>query len=98
MIREYRSPKTPFNVDVVVNPGKQKSDRIDLGFFMQKVYPKTETTFQTINFNEYAAYTDTIGHSSLEFTYTNPRRPNIVNTDIESKHSLVTHLAVNQSV
>ncbi len=75
MIREYRSPKTPFNVEVAVNPGKQKSARIDWGFFMQKVYPNIDTTFRAINFNEYATYTVTIGHSLLKNTYTNPRRP-----------------------
>jgi hypothetical protein len=75
MIREYRSPNTPFKVEQAVNPGKQKSDRIDVAFFMLKVYPKSATTFQTANFNENATHTDTFGHSSQKITYTNPRRP-----------------------
>ena len=78
MIREYRSPKTPFNVELAVNPGKQKSDRIDLGFFMLKAYPKNETTFQTTDINEYAIYTDTFWCSRPKSTHTNPRRPKMI--------------------
>ena len=75
MIREYRSPKTSCNVELAVNSGQQKTVRIDLGLFMLKAYPKIETTFQITNLNEYATYTDTVGHSSSIITYTNPRRP-----------------------
>jgi len=75
MIREYRSPKTPFNVALAVKPGKQKSERIDLGCFMLKAYPKNETTFQTFDLNENASYTDTFSHLSPKMTHTNPRRP-----------------------
>ena len=41
---------------------------------MLKAYPKIETTFLTINLNEYAIYADTFGHSSSKITYTIPRR------------------------
>lgn len=34
MTRAYRSANTPINFDVVVKPGKAKSARIDVGFFM----------------------------------------------------------------
>ena len=78
MILEYRSPKTPFNLEVAVNPEKLKSARIDLGFFMVKAYPKNETTLQAVDLNEYATYIGTFGHSSLKNTYTNPRRPIII--------------------
>jgi len=49
MIRECRSPKTPFNIALAVKPGKQNSDRIDLGLFMLKAYLKNETTLQAID-------------------------------------------------
>ena len=75
MIREYRSPKIPFNAELAVNPGKQKSDRIDLGFFMLEAYPKIETTFQTTNICGNAIYTEAFGHLSPKMTHTNPRRP-----------------------
>jgi len=75
MIREYRSPKNPFNIERAVNPGKQKSDRIDFGFFMTEAYPKNESSFQSADLNENTAYVDTFSNLSLKMTHTNPRRP-----------------------
>ncbi|RUM93662.1 MAG: hypothetical protein DSZ28_07260 [Thiothrix sp.] len=45
MMREYLSPKTSFNIEQAVNPSKQKSERMDLGSLMPKVYLKTRTGF-----------------------------------------------------
>jgi len=45
MTRAYRSPNTPTNFDAAVKPGKAKSDRIDVGFFMALAQPKNETVF-----------------------------------------------------
>ncbi|MGQ7848838.1 hypothetical protein ACUNV4_30390, partial [Granulosicoccus sp. 3-233] len=75
MIRECRSPKTPFNIERAVNPGKQKSDLIDFGFFMLEAYPKNETTFQSANLYENTAYVDTFSNLLLKMAHTNPRRP-----------------------
>jgi hypothetical protein len=35
MMRAYRSPNTPFNVETATNPGNVNNERIDLGVFMR---------------------------------------------------------------